>query len=93
MQPYPSVASMLVILSVVLVSASASAQQPAPSVPQQQGPVGHRQPKMSDLPPALAKKERSGASAQATGSGDNESTSGQGERDQGTTVQIPPVRA
>ena len=39
-----------VLLAALLVSGSAVAQQ---------APIGHRQPKMSDLPPDLARRERS----------------------------------
>jgi len=61
----------LIVLAAALMATDAAAQQqlPAPSTPQPttqgmatrpQAPVGHRQPKMSDLPPDLANKERSG---------------------------------
>ncbi len=64
----------LTILATALMATGAVAQQlPAPSAPQQpttqgmatrpQAPVGHRQPRMSDLPPDLARKEQSGLPA------------------------------
>ena len=52
------------ILFVALTVGAAAQQAPSPAAPRQQAtpprppaPTGHRQPKMSDLPPALAQKE------------------------------------
>ena len=64
----------LIILATALMAINAAAQQlPAPSTPpsatqgmapRPQAPVGHRQPRMSDLPPELAHKEQSGQLAE-----------------------------
>jgi len=63
----------LIILAAALIATDAVAQQlPAPSTPpttqgmatRPQAPVGHRQPRMSDLPPELAQKEQSGQPAE-----------------------------
>ena len=63
----------LIILAAALMATDAAAQQQsAPSTsPTTQGmatrpqaPVGHRQPRMKDLPPDLARKERSGQPAE-----------------------------
>jgi hypothetical protein len=63
----------LIILATALAATAAAAQQlpaPTPQQPTTQGmatrpqaPVGHRQPRMSDLPPDLARKEQSGLPA------------------------------
>ena len=72
----------LIILTAALMATDAAAQQqlPAPSTPQPttqgmatrlQAPVGHRQPRMSDLPPDLAHKEQSGQPAGQAPIGDD----------------------
>ncbi len=54
----------VVLASVLMFSMAAAQQRPLPpsdaatqSMARQQAPVGHRQPKMNDLPPDLARKE------------------------------------
>ncbi|HLH98046.1 MAG TPA: hypothetical protein VKW08_23310 [Xanthobacteraceae bacterium] len=80
-------------IAAVVATAGAAAQQAtesqsiAASAPKHHGPVGHRQPKMSDLPPALANKERSGMEPNQPTQGSDqgntgESTSGQAQRNQ-----------
>jgi hypothetical protein len=50
------------LLVVVVADAAAAQQAPAPSTQpgRPQAPVGHRQPKLSDLPPDVAQKEGAG---------------------------------
>ncbi len=70
-------------LMVVLVADAAAQQTPAPQGPvaRPQAPVGHRQPRISDLPPDLARREQSGPPAKQD---EQETTSGQGRQNQRT---------
>jgi hypothetical protein len=60
--------SNLTAAAILATASSALAQQPSPGTSQppaanrspMMAPIGHRQPRMSDLPPAVAEEERSG---------------------------------
>jgi hypothetical protein len=66
--------SNLTAAAILATACSALAQQLSPGTSQppaanqapMMAPIGHRQPRMSDLPPAVAEEERSGEQSPAT---------------------------
>jgi hypothetical protein len=62
-----------IVLLAILPAAATAQQRSAPSTPQShdpsvtnrlEAPIGHRQPRMSDLPPEVVQKEQSGRPAE-----------------------------